>query len=90
MITSFNLIEAKELDGHIYVSMEYCNLEIEKREKDIERLKKELRGVRNAYNRIYNRHYKAMHLIQLLQMYGEASIKDLTKLANILLGSDKK
>lgn len=33
---------------------------------------------------------KAIHRIQLLQMDGEVSIRDLTELASILIGSDKE
>lgn len=33
---------------------------------------------------------KAIHRIQLLQMDGEVSVKDLTKLASILTGDDKE
>ena len=33
---------------------------------------------------------KALHRIQLIQMDGEVSIRDLTELVNILKGSDKE
>ena len=42
MYSSFSILkEVKELDGNIYVSMEFCNKEISKRDKDIKELVKE-------------------------------------------------
>ena len=46
-----------------------------------------------TYDKEVKRQYKcinkAIHRIQLIQMDGEVSIKDLGKLANILMGVDK-
>jgi len=39
--------------------------------------------------RLNNNINKTIHRIQLIQMDGEVSIKDLTKLVNTLKGSDK-
>ena len=48
-------------------------------------------GLLNAENeRLNNNINKAIHRIQLIQMYGEVTIRDLTELVNILKGSDKE
>lgn len=41
-------------------------------------------------NRLNNIINKAIHRIQLLQMDGEVTIKDITELANILKGEDNE
>ena len=60
------LKEVKELDGNIYVSMEYCNKEKEIRDKKIEELKNENSRIRAK--------------LQKNKMFLELIIKDLKEL----------
>lgn len=64
-------------------STDYTKTRCKELEKTIENTLKEVERLNNNIN-------KTIHRIQLIQMDGEVTIRDLTELVNILKGSDKE
>lgn len=71
--------------------------ELKEKEEEISKLKKLCDQYEEEHNTMFvkwqddiQRMTKAVHRIQLLQMDGEVSIKDLTELARILIGGNKE
>ena len=84
------LKQVEELDGNIYVSMEYCNNEINARDKRIRELENDLDFANSQLSYLAKIHIKALKYIKKIRenkIYHEDTVYYIEK---ILLGSDKK
>ena len=93
-----NYEDLKEENHQLKEQVEYLRRSVERKESTISEMEQE----RIPYTNEYVKHLeqqlqqkedvinKAIHRIQLIQMDGEVTIRDLTELVNILKGVDKE
>ena len=89
VLQNFHKVKDKKLKNYEEERIRHNKL-IDKQKQEINRLEKNNEFLNKCNIELTNRITKAIYRIQLLQMDGEVSIKDLGKIVKDLKGSDKE